>query len=44
QFSGSSSSVGGFSTLNSRRSRPSRTNRPNRQSTLNKSFDSDCSY
>ncbi|XP_076266569.1 glutamate receptor interacting protein isoform X2 [Rhynchophorus ferrugineus] len=43
QFSGSSSSVGGFSTLNSRRSRPSRTNRPNRQSTLNKSFDSDCS-
>ncbi|XP_030749851.1 glutamate receptor-interacting protein 2 isoform X2 [Sitophilus oryzae] len=43
QFSGSSSSVAGFSTLNSRRSRLNRTNRSNRQSTVNKSFDSDCS-
>ncbi|XP_060527881.1 glutamate receptor-interacting protein 2 isoform X2 [Cylas formicarius] len=43
QFSGSSSSVTGFSTLNSRRSRTSRSNRANRQSTINKSFESDCS-
>ncbi|KAH1005481.1 hypothetical protein HUJ04_006456 [Dendroctonus ponderosae] len=42
QFSGSSASVAGYSTLNSRKSRSSRINRTNRQSTINKSFDSDC--
>ncbi|XP_019871732.1 glutamate receptor-interacting protein 2 isoform X2 [Aethina tumida] len=36
-----SPSVAGFSTLNSRRSRNNR-NRSNRQSTIHKSFDSDC--
>ncbi|XP_066149454.1 glutamate receptor-interacting protein 2 isoform X2 [Euwallacea fornicatus] len=42
QFSGSSASVAGYSTINSRKSRSSRVNRNNRQSTINKSFDSDC--
>ncbi|KAL1514313.1 hypothetical protein ABEB36_003589 [Hypothenemus hampei] len=42
QFSGSSASMTGYSTINSRKSRSSRLNRTNRQSTINKSFDSDC--